>query len=382
MKKTSWMMAAFALAVMTGCEQEPRFSIAGEISEADGQMLYFEENGLEGINCIDSVKLEAGGRFEFAHRVGDDAPEFYRLRIGNKTISLTVDSTEAVTVKAALPTMTTGYEVTGSEGCEKIKQLAVGQTRMLKQLQELSARVTAPGILRDSIDGQIAAYKRKVITDYILKAPASGYAYYALFQYIGGMPLFNPESNREDVRIVGAVATAWQQAYPHSYRALHLRNLALRGLKNTRKVQREQVPAELVEEVALLDLALPDMKGDLRRLTDLKGKVVLLDFTVYQTQESPARNMALRELYEAYAPQGLEIYQVAMDPDEHFWKTSADNLPWVCVRDAMGNSMRTYNVSNLPTYFLIDRDNALYMRSDAIKDVAQLKGEIELLLAR
>ena len=40
----------------------------------------------------------------------------------------------------------------------------------------------------------------------------------------------------------------------------------------------------------------------------------------------------LRDLYDKYAGQGLEIYQVPLDADEHYWKTTADNLPWICVR--------------------------------------------------
>ena len=44
----------------------------------------------------------------------------------------------------------------------------------------------------------------------------------------------------------------------------------------------------------------------------------------------------LRDLYDKYAAQGFEIYQVSLDADEHYWKTTADNLPWICVRDGNG----------------------------------------------
>jgi glutathione peroxidase-family protein len=154
----------------------------------------------------------------------------------------------------------------------------------------------------------------------------------------------------------------------------------MRGMKNTRKPVTTPIPEELVREVTLLDLSLPDMRGTNHTLTDLKGKVVLLDFTVYQNQASSARNIALRELYNTYAQQGFEIYQVSFDTDEHFWKTSADNLPWICVRDTEGTSSITYRVTDLPTYFLIDRSNGLYKRSSDIKDIDQLKKEIEALL--
>lgn len=47
---------------------------------------------------------------------------------------------------------------------------------------------------------------------------------------------------------------------------------------------------------------------------------MLIDFTAYGSAESGARNLLLREIYDKYASQGLEIYQVSLDTDEHFWK--------------------------------------------------------------
>lgn len=114
------------------------------------------------------------------------------------------------------------------------------------------------------------------------------------------------------------------------------------------------------------------MKGNTRSLTDLKGKVVLIDFTVYNNAMSAAHNLALRELYNKYASQGFEIYQISLDGDEHFWKTSADNLPWVCVRDANGaysSYISLYNVTNLPSVFLVNRNNELSARGENIKDL-------------
>jgi hypothetical protein len=107
-------------------------------------------------------------------------------------------------------------------------------------------------------------------------------------------------------------------------------------------------------------------------LTELKGKVVLIDFIVYNNAMSAAHNLALRELYTKYQAKGLEIYQVSLDADEHFWKTSADNLPWVCVRDAAGiysQYVSLYGVQGLPSVFLVDRNNELSARGENIEDL-------------
>ena len=82
--------------------------------------------------------------------------------------------------------------------------------------------------------------------------------------------------------------------------------------------------------------------------------------------------MMLRELYNKYAKDGLEIYQVSLDADEHYWKTAAGNLPWVCVRDGNGvysTNVSVYNVRQVPSIFLINRNNELKLRGEDIKDL-------------
>lgn len=98
----------------------------------------------------------------------------------------------------------------------------------------------------------------------------------------------------------------------------------------------------------------------------------MLDFHIFASNESTKRIMMLRELYNKYHAAGLEIYQVSVDPDEHFWKTSTAALPWICVREEngiQGTSLQLYNVQSIPTFFLIDRSNTLRARDIQIKDI-------------
>ena len=93
----------------------------------------------------------------------------------------------------------------------------------------------------------------------------------------------------------------------------------------------------------------------------------MIDFTAYSTPTSGAHNLALREIYNKYASQGLEIYQISLDSNEHFWKTAADNLPWICVRDPQGaysTYVNLYGVTQLPSAFLVSRNNELSLRVD------------------
>ena len=138
------------------------------------------------------------------------------------------------------------------------------------------------------------------------------------------------------------------------------------------QLQNSGIDASKVNVSNIINIALLDNKGQLRRLTDLKGQVVLLDFHLFATRESTERIMMMRDVYNKYHARGFEIFQVSIDPDEHFWKTQTAALPWVSVWDRDGmdsNNLLNYNVQAVPTFFLIDRSNSLYKRDVQIKDV-------------
>jgi peroxiredoxin len=231
--------------------------------------------------------------------------------------------------------------------------------------------------VNDSILSMISSYKNDVKTRYIFPEPAKPYAYYALFQTLGNMLIFNPRTDRDDIKVFAAVATSWDTYWPTAERGTNLHNIAIEGMKNVRfaDAQNNQtIDASKVKEAGLIDIALRDNQGQMRHLTDLKGKVVLLDFHIFALEESPERILMLRELYNKYHAQGLEIFQVSLDGDEHFWKQQTAALPWICVREDKGvgsTTLSLYNVQAVPEFFLIDRGNNIIGRSQTIKDVEQ-----------
>lgn len=383
-------LSALAVSLMmlgaVSCSNK-KFEVSGNITDAKDSLLYFENMSLNGAVVVDSTKLDADGNFSFAVDA-PSAPEFYRLRIAGQIINVAADSTEHVTIKAAYPTMASQYEVSGSDECSKIKELAIGQMALQASINNIVRNTNLnDDVMRDSIRVILAQYKEGVKNNYIFKEPMKAYAYFALFQTIAlgyeNVLVFNPRSNEDDVKVFAAVATSWDTYYPKAERGLNLHNIAIEGLKNIRIMKAEQqqtVDPSKVEYTGVIDIALPDNKGKIRKLSSLKGKVVMLDFHLFATKESTARIMQLRELYNKYHAQGFEIYQVSIDPDEHFWKTSVAALPWICVHSDDGLNaaeLGMYNVRDIPTYFLIDKNNVLQKRDVQIKDI---DAEIKALL--
>ena len=383
MKTNKILMIGCMAAMMAACNGN-KFHVEGEVTGAPDSVLYFEHVGLNGIGETGRATLDKDGRFSFS---GDapEAPEFYRLRISDQIINVAIDSTETVTIKAKYPQMATDYEVEGSDNNQKIRELALKQI----DLQERTIALERNGGLTteeflDSLQRMLYAYKEEVKRDYIYKEPYQSYSYFALFQTLGRWLIFDPKNNADDVKVFAAVATSWDTFHPGAERGENLHNIAIEGMKNVRimesKLQAQALDESKIVESGVIEIQLTDNRGRQQRLTDQKGKVVLLDFHLFGMADSPSRILSLREYYNKYHAQGLEIFQVSLDEDEHFWKQMTDALPWVCVRDGEGlNSplLVSYNIPTLPEFFLIDRQNNLVKRSSQMKD---LDAEIKALL--
>ena len=381
MKKVVYFLLALVLVGLGACDNEPKFKVQGEVTGAEDKTLYLEASGLGGIALLDSVKLGANGSFSFAE-TRPESPEFYRLRMGNQVINFAVDSTETVTIKTDAAKFDTGYAIEGSENNLKIKELVLLQAELQQKVDKLAQSKLPAGLAQNQLMNYINGYKENVKRNYIYAAPNTTYAYFALFQTLNGYMIFDPLASKDDVKCFAAVATSLNNTYPHADRSRNLYNMVIKGMKNTRETKEEvvEIDPSIIKEADIIDIKLKDLKGNERTLTELKGKVVLIDFTVYNNAMSSAHNLALRELYGKYQEKGLEIYQISLDSDEHFWKTSADNLPWICVRDAAGpysQYVSIYGVAGLPSVFLVGRDNVLKLRGENIED---LEAEIRKLL--
>lgn len=373
------------LMAISSCN-ERKFHITGKITDARDSILYLEHMSLNGPVTADSVRLPEDGSFSFS---GKDpvTPEFYRLRIAGQIINIAVDSTETIEVNTAWPAMASAYEVKGSYDCSKIKELTLMQMRLQRDINAIAADPTLNiQAVNDSVAKTIDAYKTRVKTDYIYKEPMKAYAYFALFQTISmgyrSMLIFNPRNSEDDVKVFAAVATSWDTFYPQAERGANLHNIAIEGMKNVRIIRNEMaktINPDVVDTSGIIDIVLKDNRGNVRRLSDLKGKVVLLDFHLFSGDGSADRIMMMRDIYNKYHSRGFEIYQVSVDADEHFWKTKTAALPWISVRMDDNNTkvLSNYNVQAVPTFFLLDKNVNVVKRDAQMKDV---NAEIEALL--
>ncbi len=369
-----------SLFIFVSCNKEPKVKIEGEFSLAENGMLYLMHRDLDGIKMLDSVELKRNGKFKFEIDVPKN-PEFYQLQLNSQVVVFTVFDNKNISIKGDAKDLVNTFKVENSPENDQLHQIDVITQDIKSKIKDLDDGYSANSITDleyvERFDSLLTNCKSD-LSQIIISNPSSGAAYYALFQKIDDYLIFDP-LQRKDYGMYGAVATSWKQHYEGTPRYEHLSQFAMSALKTRKQKEKQDIMLENIEvitEAVAPEIKLSNIRGQDVKLSDLKGKTVLLDFTLYNSEFSPAHNMALNSVYEKFKAKGFEIYQISFDSDEHLWKNAANNLPWITVRDAesvYSSLLPLYNVRNLPTTFIIDKNGNPALR---VENYAELEREI------
>lgn len=113
------------------------------------------------------------------------------------------------------------------------------------------------------------------------------------------------------------------------------------------------------------ELAFPNPDGTIMKLSDLRGKVVLIDFWASWCGPCRRENPNVVSVYNKYKDKGFEIYSVSLDRDKNSWikAIETDNLVWKNhVSDLKywsSDAAKLYGVNSIPATFLIDKDGKI-----------------------
>lgn len=353
-------VAVLGLMALSGCSSK-HWKAEGNVAGGEGKDLVVEApNGRGGWYAVDTVTIGKKGDFKVTgEAVGH--PEVFRLNLGSESLYFPIDSLETISIQADASHFATGYTLSGSETAEA-----------MQKVNDLIAKAVAANGEQAAFDPDL----KRQLAEAILRDPSGIVAYYVIFRKIGQTPLFDPQS-RADLRLIGAVATAFDANRPNDPRTAFL---ASHFITHHRKAG-GFVPTDtlVAQEVKLPEIALLDKAGKIRSLNEeaSKGKVIVLNFTAYGAQESPAFNRELAKVYNANHAAGMEIYQVSVDEDEFLWKQAAKNLPWIAVYNSPKDGAEVllrYNISQIPTTFIINRRGELVERVDDVSHLAAAVG--------
>lgn len=379
MNKLMTLSAAVALAFVMGSCQSSRVKISGRFVGNEARTVYLEQVTPLAQTIVDSVTLDKDGNYRFDLKEAPQTPMLYNLLFAGERIPLLIERGDRITV-GSVGNVVRNYTVEGSEESELLRQFYQSYVAGMQRLDAIVAEYTAPN-LEEARRTQLAReytdeyYRiRREQLRFIIEHKGSIAAVYALSQRLpGDTYLFNGDS---DVVYYRAVAEAIEQSYPRSPYLAAL-NAEIAGMDARIKL------ASQIAETGFPDLEMTDMYGKRVRLSSLLGKVILLDFWSAELGTSNMLNAELKNLYEKYARTkvGFEIYQVAIDTSKPIWinAVQTQSLPWISVSDLRGQAspaVGLYNITKLPTNFLIDPEGTVVARDLYGKSLEQKLDEL------
>ncbi len=124
------------------------------------------------------------------------------------------------------------------------------------------------------------------------------------------------------------------------------------------------------------DIAIPDPKGKLIRLSDIKSEYTLLVFWSSECGHCIQMMPQLKELYDRQKPKRWEVMTVSLDTNWKEWTTflHEQKLNWFNGSELKGfNSISAdeYNIFATPTMFLLDNEKKILAKPISYRELEQ-----------
>ena len=123
------------------------------------------------------------------------------------------------------------------------------------------------------------------------------------------------------------------------------------------------------------EIQMRDPQGNIRKLSDLKGKVVLIDFWASWCRPCRMENPNVVRTYSQYKDaafkngDGFEVFSVSLDQNKAAWQKGIlqDKLTWenhVSDLQSWRNAAaQQYNVNSIPATFLLDGEGIIIKKN-------------------
>jgi peroxiredoxin len=335
-------MIGSVLLILAACKNNDEFSVSGKIVNAGNikKIFLYETDKL-----IDSAFLNENNEFKF--RRASESANFYTVVAGEKNFLIVAQNGDEITLETDYADSTGKYTIEGSKESEKIQefnQLSNKYGKVYKELQEeYTRKVEANPESKDAVYQSLLPRMQTNMDAFSREA------------------LKFAEDNKDNLAgfyAAGTIdVTRYEQElikFAEDIKDKFPKNPSVQSFV-TRMM--ELKPVSVGQQAP--DFALPTPEGKNVKLSDMRGKYVLLDFWASWCAPCREENPNIVKQYHSFKDKGFTVLGVSLDDEKTDWvkAIAQDNLAWTHVSELKrwnGKVTMQYKVEGIPASFLID----------------------------
>lgn len=144
------------------------------------------------------------------------------------------------------------------------------------------------------------------------------------------------------------------------------------------------LPGPLVVGEPAPDLVQPSLDGRLVRLSDYRGRVVLVDFWATWCGPCHVQAEVLKALHERYRGQGVEVLAVSLGEEVETVRRFLERrpLPYPVLTDSEDRLSARHEIYSLPSLLIVDRSGRVAYIQAGLSDAGVIQRILDEALAR